>query len=185
MIKIARVIFVSVFFVGALCLSPSAKAQTTVFLKPEEAIKLIFKDSQEVIKEDHPVTSEVQQKASKLLGYELEKSDYPFYLGRTNGIVDGYAVIDDEVGKVLPITFITRINPDGKVAAVEIMVYRESHGGEVTSRRFLNQFREKSLNDELRLHGNIVNVTGATLSSQALVKGVKRALALWQIFYGK
>jgi len=65
------------------------------------------------------------------------------------------------------------------------MVYRESHGGEVASKRFLNQFKEKGLNDEIRLHGNIVNVTGATLSSQALVVGVNRALALWQILYGK
>ena len=184
MVKTSRIIFVLFFFLGCLCLTRSASAQTTVFLKPEEALKLLFKDSQEVIKEDHSVTPEVQEKVSKLLGYELAKSDYPFYIGRTNGQIDGYAVIDDEVGKVLPITFVTRIAPDGKVAAVEIMVYRESHGGEVASRRFLNQFREKSLNDELRLHGNIVNVTGATLSSQALVKGVKRALVLWQIFYG-
>jgi electron transport complex protein RnfG len=185
MMKTSRILLISIFLVLGMALSQAALAQTTVFLKPDEALKLIFKDSQEVIKEDHPITSDAEQKISKMLGYDLPKSDYPFYLGRTNGKVDGYAVIDDEVGKVLPITFVTRINPDGKVAAVEIMVYRESHGGEVASRRFLNQFRDKSLNDELRLHGNIVNVTGATLSSQALVKGVKRALILWQFFYGK
>jgi len=160
-------------------------AQTTVYLKPAEALKLIFKDSQEVFKEDHPVTPEVEEKAKKLLNYDLPKASYTFYLGKTEGRVDGYALIDDEVGKVEPITFITRISPEGKVDQVEIMVYRETRGGEVTSRRFLNQFREKILNNELRLHGNIVNVTGATLSSHALVKGVRRALALWQIFYGK
>ncbi|MFO1518325.1 MAG: FMN-binding protein [bacterium] len=173
------------FLLFALFFSQLAHAQTTVFLKPDEALKMLFKDSQEVIKEDHAVTPAIAEKAKKLLGYDLPKEAYSFYLGRTSGKVDGYAVIDDEVGKVLPITFVSRINPDGKVAQVEIMVYRESHGGEVATKRFLNQFREKSFNDEIRLHGNIVNVTGATLSSQALVKGVRRVLVLWQLFYGK
>jgi len=176
------VILLSAFF---LLLPLTSFAQTTVYLKPDEALKLIFKDSQEVIKEEHPVTPAVQEQAKHLLGYELSKTNYPFYIGKTNGKIDGYAVVDDEVGKVLPITFVTRINPDGKVAQVEIMVYRESHGGEVATKRFLNQFRQKALSDELRLHGNITNVSGATLSSQALVKGVKRALVLWQIFYKK
>jgi H+/Na+-translocating ferredoxin:NAD+ oxidoreductase subunit G len=163
----------------------SAQAQTTVFLKPSEALKLIFKDSQEVIQEGHPVTGEVRSKAGEKLKYDLPKDHYTFYVGKTNGHIDGYALIDEQVGKVQPITFLTRISPEGKVDAVEVMVYRESHGGEVASRRFLNQFRQKTLNDELRLHGDIINVTGATLSSGALVTGVKRALVLWQIFYGK
>jgi len=166
-------------------LSFEARAQTTVFLKPEEALKLLFKDSKEVYKEDHVLTPEQAKQAQDILKYELPKNSYSFYLGKTEGKVDGYALIDEQIGKVNPITFVTRINPDGKVAAVEIMVYRESHGGEVASKRFLNQFKEKGLNDEIRLHGNIVNVTGATLSSQALVVGVNRALALWQILYGK
>jgi len=180
--KLFILIFTSSFF---FLLPFNLFSQTTVYLKPDEALKIIFKDSQEVVKEDHPVTAAIQEQAKRLLGYELTKSNYPFYIGKTNGRIDGYAVIDDEVGKVLPITFVTRINPDGKVAQVEIMVYRESHGGEVATKRFLNQFRQKALSDELRLNGNITNVTGATLSSQALVKGVKRALALWQIFYTK
>src|SRR4030095_3312218 len=146
----------------SLFLGRSSWAQTTVYLKPADALKLIFKDSKEVFKEDHPVTPQVEEKAKKLLNYDLPKASYAFYIGKTDGHVDGYALIDDEVGKVEPITFVTRISPEGKVDQVEIMVYREPRGGEVTSRRFLNQFREKPLNDELRLHGNIMNVTGAT-----------------------
>src|SRR5262245_16169676 len=95
-----------------------ALAQTNVYLKPSEALKLIFKDSEEVIKEDHPVTPEVAEKAKKLLNYDLPKLSYPFYIGRTSGHVDGYALIDDEVGKVEPITFVTRISPEGKVDQV-------------------------------------------------------------------
>ncbi len=170
---------------GLLLHPGQGRAQTTVYLKPSEALKLIFKDSQEVVKEDHPLSPELKAQFQQQLKYEAPKDSYTFYLGKTNGKVDGYALIDEQVGKVQPITFVTRINPQGQVDTVEIMVYRESHGGEVTSKRFLNQFRQKSLNNELRLHGDIINVSGATLSSNALVIGVKRALVLWRLLYGK
>ncbi|HKX12565.1 MAG TPA: FMN-binding protein [bacterium] len=180
-----KLLSISALVLALLGFQSEAWNQTTVFLTPADAIKLIFKDSQEVIKEDHPIGSEQRRQAQAALGYDLPKSQYTFYIGRTGGQIDGYAIIDEQVGKVQPITFISRINPDGTVAAVEIMVYRESHGGDVASKRFLKQFRDKSLNSELRLHGDIVNISGATLSSHALVVGVKRALALWQIYYGK
>lgn len=160
-------------------------AQTTVFLKPEEALKIIFKDSKEVYREGKLLSDSDRGEFKKKLGYDPPKNSYTFYLGKTGDHVDGYALIDEEVGKVSPITFVTRINSEGKIDGVEVMVYRESHGGEVSSKRFLNQFKQKGLNEEIRLHGNIVNITGATLSSRALVVGVNRALVLWQIFYEK
>jgi Na+-translocating ferredoxin:NAD+ oxidoreductase RnfG subunit len=174
-----KIIFAFLFFSPLLLL-----AQTTVFLSPEEALKIIFKDSKEVHKEDHKLDEAAQKKAQDLLGYVPPKDRYTFYLGKTDGKVDGYALIDEQVGKVLPITFIIRLSPEGKVQTVEVMVYRESHGGEVKSKRFLRQFENKDLNEELRLQGNIVNISGATLSSRALVIGVRRAIVLWNIFYG-
>lgn len=172
-------------FLFFILLPQFSHAQTSVFLKPEEALKLLFKDSKEVIKENHALTPDQKTKLKTLLNYDIPKSNYAFYIAKTNTKIDGYALIDDEVGKVLPITFISKITPDGKVEQVEIMVYRESHGGEVKSKRFLNQFKSKSYNDELRLHGNITHVAGATLSSRALVVGVRRALVLWNLFYSK
>jgi len=126
-----------------------------------------------------------KKKAQELLGYPLPKERYTFFVGKTKGEVDGYALIDEQVGKVLPITFITRLSPEGKVQTTEVMVYRESRGGEVKSKRFLRQFKEKGLNEELRLRGNIVNISGATLSSRALVIGVRRAIVLWNLLYGR
>jgi len=137
-----RRIFVGLLL-SSLSLGTPLWAQTTVFLRPADALKLIFKDSQEVHKRDFAITPEIQKKAKGLLGYELPKSHYSFYIGKSQGKVDGYALIDEQVGKVLPITFVTRISPEGAITAVEIMVYRESRGGEVQSKRFLKQFNPK------------------------------------------
>jgi len=173
-------IIVSLTLAGAV----SASAQSTVFLKAEDALKLIFQGSKEVYREMRELTPAELAEARQKLGYELPQRQYTFYIGKSDGKIDGYALIDQQVGKVLPITFITRIDPSGYVDQVEIMVYRESRGGEVKQKRFLRQFHRKNLNSELRLQDDVVNITGATLSSRALVTGVKRALVLWSVLYG-
>lgn len=167
-----------------LFLSPNVFAQK-VFLNTEQALKLLFKDSAEVVKEKHELTAAQIAPLQQQLGYPLTKKTYIFYLGKTKNYIDGYALIDDEIGKTEPITFVTKINLDGKIEQVEIMIYRETHGHEVTRSRFLNQFKGKQLSNELRINKDIKYITGATLSSNALVKGTRRALTLWQLFYAK
>jgi FMN-binding domain len=64
------------------------------------------------------------------------------------------------------------------------MEYRESRGGKVKEQRFLSQFHGKTSDDPIRVNQDIVNYTGATLSSYAIARGVRRALALTHLFYG-
>jgi hypothetical protein len=54
----------------------------------------------------------------------------------------------------------------------------------VKEQRFLSQFRGKQSSDPIRVNQDIVNYTGATLSSYAIARGVRRALALAHLFYG-
>jgi Na+-translocating ferredoxin:NAD+ oxidoreductase RnfG subunit len=83
-----------------------------------------------------------------------------------------------------PITFITVISPEGTVRQVEIMVYRESIGSEVRDHRFLGQYKDKTAEHPLRVGKDVANISGATLSARAVSLGVKRALVLWDVFYG-
>ena len=71
----------------------------------------------------------------------------------------------------------------GDTRDVAVMDYRETRGWEVKEQRFLRQFRGKSLADPITVDRDIVNYTGATLSSHAIAHGVKKALALIQTFY--
>src|SRR2546425_13267597 len=54
---------------------------------------------------------------------------------------------------------------------------------EVKEKRFLRQFRGKTAGDPIRINQDILNYTGATLSSKALARGVKRAVLLLDVFY--
>jgi Na+-translocating ferredoxin:NAD+ oxidoreductase RnfG subunit len=92
------------------------------------------------------------------------------------GNVLGHAVIGEEVGKYRPITFMVGTTPDLTVRNVEVLVYRESRGGEVRFPRFLRQYRGKSGQSPIRTNRDIINIAGATVSVNALNLGVKRAL---------
>lgn len=97
----------------------------------------------------------------------------------------GYAMVAEEIGKYRPITFMVGTSPEGKVQDVEVLVYRESRGGEVRRARFLRQYRGKSDDDPIRSHRDILNVAGATMSVNAMNRGVKRALVTLSVLAEK
>jgi FMN-binding domain len=94
----------------------------------------------------------------------------------------GEAVIVEEIGKHRPITFVVGVRPDGGVQDVALMIYREPYGGEVRNSRFLAQYRGKDLTAPLLPFRDIRNITGATLSAEAIGRGVRKALALLKVF---
>ncbi len=90
----------------------------------------------------------------------------------------------EEVGKYRPITFMVGVTPDFVVRDVAVLIYRESRGGDVKRRRFLDQYRGKSLRDPIDVHRDIINISGATISVRSLNAGVKRVLAELALLYG-
>lgn len=100
------------------------------------------------------------------------------YYGTTDGHVDGFAIIDNEMGQHEPITFGVLIGTDGAMKRLEIMVYRESYGDDVREARFRRQFEGRRASDPVRHGKDIVAVSGATISSKAMANGARRALIL-------
>ena len=80
----------------------------------------------------------------------------------------------DEIGKERNIT--TGIVIENQtIQKVQVLVYRESRGGQVKNPRFTQQYYQK--NSQSNLIKEIDSISGATLSVNALNKQVK--LALW------
>jgi thiamine biosynthesis lipoprotein len=161
-----------------------ATAIGETLLTQEQALKIVFPKSESVKAEIKALTPEQRKTLEENTGLRFAESEYPTFVATTKGQPDGYAVILNEIGKHENITFIVGVSPKGKVNEVAVMEYRESRGGEVKEQRFLSQFRGKTSSDPIRVNQDIVNYTGATLSSYAISRGVRRALALAQLFYG-
>ena len=111
------------------------------------------------------------------------KPSYRFQVAREGDRTTAYALTLDEIGKTEPITFTVGLDASGKVKDVILLVFRESRGAEVRDPRFLKQFRGKTHRDKVRIYRDILNYAGATLSSQALARGVRKTLALYEYFY--
>ena len=60
--------------------------------------------------------------------------------------------------------------------AVRVIRYREQHGGAVQNLKWLEQFKGMDVDIPLKLGDQIDGITGATLSSSAMTKGVRRLL---------
>ena len=61
---------------------------------------------------------------------------------------------------------------------IEILSYRESHGGEIRLPAWRRQFVGKTSAAPLRLGDDISNISGATLSCQHVTDGVRRIVAV-------
>jgi Na+-translocating ferredoxin:NAD+ oxidoreductase RnfG subunit len=160
-----------------LSAAPSTAGAEEVYWTTKDLLKDFFKTSEKVTYVRVEGAREKRELAS-MLGYQPRKETYVVFVAKTGGQVDGYAVIDEEMGQHLPITFGVKLSRDGQVERLEVMVYREGYGDEIRERRFRRQFEGKTKLDDIRFGGDIVAVSGATISSKAMAIGVRRAVAL-------
>jgi hypothetical protein len=154
-----------------------ARADAT-FFTTRAVLAELFPKSEHVTFTTFVLTPAQKARVERRLGYTLPKDRYTIFEATTGGAVDGYAVVDDELGQHQPITFATRLSARAVVERVEIMVYREPRGDEVRDARFRAQFAGKTARSPLRLRQDIDAVSGATTSSASIAVGVKRAAVL-------
>jgi len=94
------------------------------------------------------------------------------------------AWILDEIGKDKPITTGFVINR-GRIEKVRVLIFRESRGWEVRYDFFTDQFDDAGLQADRELDRGIDNISGATLSVNAVTKLARIALLLDQAVKAK
>ena len=162
---------------------PTDNFQLQTFLTEEQALTLVFPECDEVVTDEFSITPEEKQNLEKLLSSRLYEDGFKVYIGKNKMGIQGYAMITEEIGKFHPFRFIVGVRPDGKVNNVAVLVYRESRGAEIAKKRFLYQYIGRSLKNPIRINKDIINITGATMSVQAVCAGVRKALAVINEFY--
>src|SRR5262249_17953703 len=177
--------FITSCVAGTLTLATgeSVFTQERRYLSEDQALKLIFPKSQQIRTEDKSLNAAQQVAVEKRLRYRLAQTSFRIHIGETNGQADGYAMVMNEIGKEMPITFIVGITPQFRISRVALMVFRESKGWEVEDSRFTSQFKGRSSGDAFAVNSDIIGVTGATLSSRAFCKGTKKAIVICEALY--
>lgn len=111
-------------------------------------------------------------------GYAEPGESLAVIISKYKARVLGYAVIDNVLGKDLPITYLLAVTPDLAIQDLEIITYREPYGGEVGFESWQKQFYGKTPESNLRHGREIRNISGATISARSVTIGVRRTLCI-------
>lgn len=182
---IVRISILSYLLSAVLVLSVGSRNSWAVeLIKAEAALKNIFPEATNFEKKDVVLTEEqvrlIQESAgvsfemthsAKLIVYRIEASDK----------IIGYAFEDVVVGKWAPIHYLVGLDLQGTVLQVVVLEYKEIRGRPVAKKRFLNQYKGKTIQDELMLRSDIDGVTGATISSRSMTDGVRKILHIFKL----
>ena len=157
---------------------PQDNYQIVTHLSAEQALKKIFPEADQVLETRISLDPDQAKRVEERVGHSLAQNNLTIFVGKRQGKILGYALVDEEIGKYRPITSMVGVDTQGKVLGVAIMVYRESRGGEVSHKRFLQQYVGKTNSDPIRVHQDIIAISGATLSVRAVSTQVRKALAV-------
>ena len=96
-----------------------------------------------------------------------------------NDTTIAYALMDNVLGKSMPITFLVILNNGGNILASEVIKYREAYGSEVDNKNGLAQFTHFSDTTDFKVGKNIDGISGATISVYSLSKGIQKIAVLF------
>lgn len=159
----------------------AAPAFATQYLTVEQAQQVLFPEAETCVRADVTLSKAQKKEIKHRSGVRQRWDEQAIWKAEQNGKAVGWFIVDQVVGKHEFITYATALSMDGEVLGVEILDYRETHGGEVREQQWRDNFVGKSLEDSFKLNGDIPNISGATLSCRNVMNGVKRLLAFQQV----
>ena len=157
---------------GIACVLP-VQVFATNYLTIEQAQRVIFPDADQF----EPQNTLLEPALIQRMG---GSGHFAWTRARSNGRTIGAVAVDEVVGKYERITYAVGITAEGRVKQVEILSYRESHGGEVRLPAWREQFTGKTAADALIVGEDIANISGATLSCSHITDGVRRLVTLFE-----
>ena len=165
-----------IFFFGA-----SSAPQEGIAGKAHESLRKMFGDSVTISISKIVLTPEEQKIIFDSSHSHWMSDTIEAYVCSNENTPIGYGFLDNVKGKTQYITYLVGIGREGSIQDVDVLVYRESYGGEIAYDSFREQFRGKTNHDDVRIGKSIKNISGATISVRAITFGIRRILATFEI----
>jgi electron transport complex protein RnfG len=160
---------------GALVGSIAQVAYATQYMSVEQAQRAAFPQAREF-----RTIAAADAKLAASIGAPAGWSPR-IWQARTADQLQGWLIVDQVLGKSELITYALALDAGGAVISLEVLDYRESHGGEIRLPAWRHQFAGKTSKDAGQLTREIRNISGATLSCRHLTEGVQRLLKLHDV----
>jgi len=152
-----------------------------VEMTQDEALRLAFPPPLATERRTLYLDDAQAKQAADAAGVPIEARVVPYYIGRSGGVITGYAYFDTHLVRTLSETIMIRVTPAGSIVAIDVLSFDEPQDYKVTA-RWLDQFRGRDAAEAPRLPGAIRSLSGATLSARAVTDAARRILALHRLF---
>lgn len=153
-------------------------APTTVFgadyLSVAQAQKVMFPNATSFVAQPVSLTEQQRQAISAKAGTRINPAMWNLFAAKSGETLLGYVVTDAVIGKFQLINYAVAFGTDGAIRDVEILSYREEHGGEIRTRAWRKQFEGKADPAPLQVGEDILGISGATMSCTHVTEGIKR-----------
>ena len=170
-------------WLGALAVFGGAPAVVVAadYLSPEDAQRALFPQAERFTEVVLSLSPAEHERVAALAGTQPPHRSLRVFRAWHGEELLGYVFVDEVIGKEDFITYATSLDAAGRLGPLEVLSYRESHGGEIRSEAWRHQFAGRGKLDELRPRTDIKNIAGATLSCEHVTQGVRWLVALWQV----
>ena len=150
--------------------------------KTEDAIENVFNGNVEYEMIVFNIPLDLKNKIEREVQQTFFQDKLYIWKVRKNGKAVGFAVLDNVLGKSLPITFLVIFDTDCRIINSSVIQYREPYGGAVKNENWNAQFKNKDSSSSYDVGKEINGISGATISVHSVSKGIhKLALLLPEI----
>ncbi len=141
-------------------------------------IRMEFGDEVDIVKKKALLPKKIKRTIEKSVRQKFLKDYIYTYIIKNKEATIGYGLLDNVFGKAQPITFLVLFDNKGNIISSHVVKYREPYGGEVRNHKWLKQFTGKSDSSSFKVGKDIDAISGATISTKAVSKGINRLAKL-------
>ena len=162
--------------VAVLACAPAVVAAQGGVLSRDEALAAVYQGAR-VEPERVFLTPSQMSEAASIAGVEIESGLIARYVAMRDGVVVGRAYVDTHVVRTKRESLLISLDPAGRVRRIDVTAFLEPPDYRASA-RWLRQYDQRPLDDDLALQRSIRSMAGATLTAVATTDAVRRVLAI-------
>ena len=155
------------------------KLSFALIVSPEEVMKQTFK-SDTVIKKSMILTKAQHAKVEQIAKNKLKSKLYRVYISQNGDKTIGIGILLTQTVRSKNTAVLYALDDKGILNSIEIIAFREPKEY-LPTKRWMKQFTEQKAEHFSSEDGNIDNISGATLSANAIIRAANLAHAIYKV----
>lgn len=143
---------------------------------PEKLQKKVDKEIEKVFGANNLTFEAIAVPSSLNAQLPAKITPHNFFKLMKNAEVAGYIFVDNAPSKTASFDYLVVFDANLSVVHSKVLIYREEYGGEIGSKRWLQQFIGKTGQDRVDHETNIDGISGATISVRSMTTSIDNLL---------